>query len=412
VLKALTKCLRQFVSEREMQILVDQREAEYLKTAYEKQKKDLVERMHKAEDPKDILKDLLHLDTKIDAVVVPPSAELVSDDSTPEALTNCLQERGGRTVVMSTEASLFDQMGGMYKERGKPANLSVYLQAWSGDPIVIDRKDRKGRLEKPLLVVCITAQPSMVAALGANSELVGRGALARFMYAVPPSMVGYRDRHKVLERLDPAMVDAYNDRMLQIGRQCASWQTPAILSLDSDARDIFIAWDQDLEDRQRGGKDLAGMREWASKLRASILRLVGILHFADGRGIHDEVDMATLDRALDIGDYWIAHAAVVHRMWGRDEADHRAWRVAEWIADEAGPTFTASQAQQALHGTFPKVDDIVDPLEMLIERGWIRPDFDGPLVVGRRGKASPSFLVHPEISHYVAITRKGDEWSP
>ena len=56
--------------------------------------------------------------------------------------------------------------------------------------------DRVGRqadiVHFPAITVAAVVQPSVIAGLAARPEFRGRGFLARFMYAVPRSWVGYR----------------------------------------------------------------------------------------------------------------------------------------------------------------------------------------------------------------------------
>jgi hypothetical protein len=251
---------------------------------------------------------------------------MVVEDITPEALVESLAENSGRLALLSSEGGVFDMMAGQYMDRGKATNLAVYLQGWSADEV---RRKRRGSadyiINEAILTICITTQPGVVATLGANEELVRKGVPTRFMYSVPPSLVGYRDRSKVRTTVSDHVDNLYNQLMVQIGDRCLSVEHPTTLLLDHEASEVFIAWDQDLEVRQRPKGDLADRAEWAAKLRASVLRVAGLLHVAHNavegpRSAYGDIGLATLNDAITIGTYWLEHAEVIERLW-TDDAD-------------------------------------------------------------------------------------------
>ena len=99
--------------------------------------------------------------------------------------------------------------------------------------------------------------------------------------------------------------------------------------------------------------------------------------------------------AVRIGEYWLAHAKVVHDMWQVDERVSHAKAILQWAGDRQLESFTVRDVYASLRRRFPTAEDCREPLNLLTERGWIRPMFDGPLVIGRRGKDSPAFNIHP-----------------
>jgi hypothetical protein len=71
--------------------------------------------------------------------------------------------------------------------------------------------------------------------------------------------------------------------------------------------------------------------------------------------------------------------------------------VLDWARERRLDEFTVRDLQMGLRRLFPTAQDTVPALDLLTERGWLRPTFDGSLVVGRRGKPSPGFRVHPNL---------------
>ena len=343
---------------------------------------------------------------ELDELPTPPAGRLVVEDITPEALVEELAANAGRLAIMSSEGGVFDMMGGQYSERGKATNLSIYLQGWSGDSVRRKRtKGEESRIDEALLTVCVTTQPGVVASLGANKELTTKGVPVRFMFSVPPSLVGYRDRSRVFTTMSAEVADTYAETLLRIGKRLLANQHPTTLRLTSEAAASFVAWDQAIEERQRPGADLAERAEWAAKLRASVMRMAGLLHVADNaaageRETFGEIGIATIARAIEIGGYWLAHADVVEKMWTDDQVNAKARTIVRW-AIEHGPEFTLRDVFVAKRGSFPTAEEAVAPMQMLVDRGWISPLQDGPVMVGGRGVPSQRFELRADAAEHL-----------
>ncbi len=98
---------------------------------------------------------------------------------------------------MSSEGGLFETMAGRYSS-GNP-NVDVYLKGYSGDPLRVDRKSRPPEfVPRPALTLVLTVQPEVTQGLAAKPGFRGRGVLARFLYSLPQSMVGFRSNNPPL----------------------------------------------------------------------------------------------------------------------------------------------------------------------------------------------------------------------
>jgi hypothetical protein len=344
--------------------------------------------------------ELIAIDDKLDTQVRPSAGHLVSEDITPEALVEELAANGGRMALLSSEGGVFDMMAGQYVDKGKATNLAVYLQGWSADSV--RRKRTKGEaivIDEALLTVCVTTQPGVVEALGANRELVTKGVPVRFMFSVPPSLVGYRDRRRVLEDIDSTINATYQETMTQIGLAALGTEHTLMLRTTAAAGDRFLEWDQIREDQQRPGGTLAARAEWAAKLRATVLRCCGILHTAD-RTAGDLIDIDVVERAIVLADYWMAHADVVEKMWSDDQVTARARTLVRWSIDNNKPEFSLRDVTSK-RGTFPTAEDAVSPLQTLVDRGWVTPLQDGPVEVMGRGTPSQRFRLREDAQQWL-----------
>lgn len=325
---------------------------------------------------------------------------LTADDATPEALTQLLSEQGGRIAILSTEGGLFDLMTGRYSDK---ANLDVYLKAWSGDTITVDRIGRgPSKVTKPALTIGLTVQPSVIAALADKPELAGRGLTARFMYSLPVDNVGHRDFVNPAPS-DPAIAATYDEKLTALATTLQH-TTDGKLTLQPAAYEAFLHWKQDLERRRLPDGELRPLAEWSTKLESTTLRTAALLHIAHGYGANGVIDEPTMRLAIEVGNYWIAHAQAVHDMWGRDPMLDKARIILDFA--EGKESFTIRDLYSKRRAAFPRADETVGPLGILIERGWLRPaDGEWPPRIGARGKESPTMLVQPAHARHARHAR-------
>jgi hypothetical protein len=399
--KAMARCVTELEAELTDQAQQTIREATIRRAVLEKQAKQAFDSAALKSGSVD---QAVRAQAEFEALEIPCPPRLLADDATPESLAVVMAEHGGRMALLSDEGDIFDIMAGQYSGAGKSTNLSPYLKGHSAGSI---KQDRIGRarvsIAEALLTVCVATQPRVLAKLGENPELAGRGLSSRFMYCVPPSNVGYRDRYAVLRERDVNAQSAFDDGVKDLGRRFRRYTLPVLLALSVEARDLFLEWDQELEGELRTGAPLATVAEWAMKLRSSVLRLAGLLHVADGAS--GDVAVATMRRALAVASYWTDHALRVHATWG-SEADavmRRARQIVAWAmkAGEERGSFTVREAYVECrnHDNAVKVDAVVEALERLIDLGWVRADSE--LVTGR-GRKSPTVTLHPQAAEHHA----------
>lgn len=318
-----------------------------------------------------------------------PAPRLMADDATPEKLTEMLAEQDGRMALLSTEGGVFELMTGRYSDK---SNLDVYLKAWSGDSIRVDRIGRKSSVVlHPALTIGLTVQPDVIAKLADHPELAGRGLTARPMYAFPKSNIGYRDMSKP-PSIDEAVAGRYEHRMLELAEQLQAGDREDVIAFTPEALAAYSEWRQGMEDRCRPGGDLFDMQQWVTKLGSTTARLAGLLTVADGA---DAVDEPTAQRAITIGRYWEAHARIAYSMWITDATATLANALIDWIATEDCRRFTLRDAYRAMRAH--TAEEVADALGELVDNGWLRVVDNRPLIVGKRGTPSPELETHPRF---------------
>lgn len=133
------------------------------------------------------------LEGKLPEVSPPP--QFWCQDINPEHLATKLAEQGGRLGLLSSEGGSFENFAGRYAN-GVP-NLDLLLQAYEGSPVRVDRTSRSILLPQPLLTISIAPQPDVLSSFSKHREFRGRGLVARFLYALPPSPLGQRSHHTI-----------------------------------------------------------------------------------------------------------------------------------------------------------------------------------------------------------------------
>lgn len=353
------------------------------------QRRRMIEKaMKRAEDKGDEQEARIQLDKLMNTPEVFPF-RLVVDDATPEALVQKLHDHGERLALLSTEGGPFGMMAGRYSDN---ANLDPYLKPWSNDPINVDRIGRPGtKLDAPVLTIGLTVQPSVIAALADTPEMMGRGLTARFMYSVPRTNNGNRDMFWECDIPEEVTIP-YNRRIAGLLDQELDAVDPANITIEREAVLEFYGWRQGLENQRGEGGPLHVISEWTTKLESTVIRTAGLLALAD---LVEHIDIATMRRALALGNYWLSHIRAVLDLWGRDDTVAKARQVVAWATHRELEDFSVRDLYGSLRRLFPTADDTRPVLSLLTERGWIRPLFDGPLVLGRRGVDSPRFAVRP-----------------
>jgi replicative DNA helicase len=332
-------------------------------------------------------------------LVVPPLPRWLVDDATPEALAGLLATYG-RIALLSPEGDVFDQMAGRYNQAAGP-NLGVYLKGHAGDLLKVDRRGRPPEyVERPCLTIGLTVQPEVLHGLAGRPGFGGRGLLARFLYSLPQSLVGRRDPGA--PPVPPAIADRY---ALELQALAASLSRtprddPTVLTLDSQAGDLLLGFERDLEPRLAAGSgDLAHLAGWAAKLAGAACRLAALLHLA--RHLRDgwaqPIGADTFAGAIRLADYLIEHARAVFDLMGADPRTDDARWLQDWITRTNRTHFSRRDAHRAApRGRFAKATDLEPALRLLEEHGYLRRVDPEPSQDPRsRGRpASPRFLVN------------------
>jgi len=300
------------------------------------------------------------------------SPRLWTSDITPERLQNLMAENGERMSVLGDEGGIFEVMGGLYSD-GR-ANLDVFLQGHAGASVRVDRGKRTVCLKNPALTFGIAIQPQVLNDFGHGSKkrFRGIGTLARFLYCVPKSNIGSR-KAGVRQPIPDHIKNDYRNgifRLLNIPPQLdeSGNEIPRVLHLDQDALSAWEDFSQRIESRQGEGGEFESIQDWTGKLPGASLRIAGLCHVAKHGEQALEINLETMEKALDLCVLLIPHAQVAFDMMGGDQTIDDAKLILRWIIKEGGSFFKKSVCHRVHHGRFRKIDRLEKALDVL--RGW------------------------------------------
>ncbi|MEU8297644.1 YfjI family protein [Micromonospora sp. NPDC048909] len=339
----------------------------------------------------------------LDQTMVPVIPRLLADDSTVEAMARLMAEQDGRLGVLSAEGGLFSTLAGRYSS-GIP-NLDLVLKAWSGDPVRVDRVSREAiNLPEPVLSMGLAIQPAIVASLAEGRHFRGSGLLARFLYALPDSLVG--SRRVAPQPLPEPIFRAYRASVAKLTEDIFTTGDITVIKLNEPARDALNKFRTEPEPRLHPDHgDLAAIADWANKLPGQLVRIAALFSLFDDSAA-DSVDEPIMGEVIELADYFIAHARVAFDlMTGRRSPLEPARAVLWWITKKKLSTFTVRQAWRELSGQEWAVntDAIREAIADLDDLGWVRP----AATPERRGPGRPSepYEVHPLALHLKEAAR-------
>ncbi len=300
--------------------------------------------------------------------------QLVADDITPESLIRLMMDNNERMAIISSEGGIFGLLAGRYSER---TNLDIFLKAYSGDPVNVNRIGRKGdSLDHPALTMLLFVQPSIIEEIMGNNEFKGRGFLARFLYSIPVSSIGNRTYDTI--EVSETEKKKYNDLVYNLlnipdmfGCRVIRFSNEAhVLS-----REFFDVIEKRLID------DLEDIDSWAGKFHGQVMRIAGILHCIkhELNAYNVLLEEDTMKQAVSIGYYFLEHAKTAFSIMGAYEKQEI--KDAKYIINKIHIMLSKSSKSskvkkrdlyQLCNGRFKTVDEMKPGLDELVRRGYIK----------------------------------------
>lgn len=349
----------------------------------------------KADERRGLMAEIRQLEEELPDV--PEIPRLFVDDVTPEAIAALLAKQGERLGIQEAEGGIFDILAGRYSN-GAP-NIDLFLKAWGGEPVTVDRRRGEAlRLQSPLLTVCISPQPDVIESLADKPGFRGRGLLARFLFVLPASRVGYRDidTKPIPEAVKASYAQCIRAALaVQASTGTDKITIPHSIMLSPGAENIRRTLASHVEVNMQSGGELEGIKDWGNKLPGNATRIAGLLHFfAADSPLTTLIHESTMNVAATIAAVLVDHAKAAFSLMGDDISTVAAKRVLEWIRTFSGE-FTGRECWRRFQGSFACMAEVNAALSLLEERGFIAKwTPEGPT---KRGRPSQVWKVHPAI---------------
>lgn len=331
----------------------------------------------------------------------PIMPRIYADDVTVEKLGKMLADQNGKLGIFSDEGGIFSTLAGRYSDG--VVSLETFLKGHSGGSFRVDRIARDGDyVNEAALTLGLAVQPGVLSDLGNKKEFMNRGLLARFLYSVPKSKVGYRNIGPTSSERE--VRDRFSMRLrLLLGRperlDSFGEIEPTLIGMSDKASELFMAYERELEKRLRPDADLYLLSGWGNKLMGALARLAGILHLAEHSADPDGLELSPIDdtailRVLVLGDYLISHVKVAFGIIGNDSTEE-AVRILDWLKDKKVTSFSKRDAWRAMRGHIKKAALLDDPLKLLEDLGYIKSVDTQSFK--KRGRPQEIFNVYPKL---------------
>lgn len=326
---------------------------------------------------------------------------LVVDDISPEALASLLAANNGKLAIMSAEGGIMDIIAGRYNKNGP--NLDVFLKGHAGDTIHVDRQGRgPDYVESPTLIMGLAVQPDFIEGMAiGNRGFLGRGFLARFLWGLPRSTVGFREIDPV--PVNPRIRVDYENLMAKLFRPWKRAVTneetsQKTLILSPQAQSELRKFREETEISLRPHGKLYPVADWGGKLPGAVVRMAALLHGLAHPDLpaQEPISGETMLAAIAIGRYFEDHAIAAYTLMGVSTPINDALHILRWMIKQQSERYTLRDIHQALKGTYTKVDDLWPGLTILLRQGLIVKEVT-PQIPGPGRKPGPVFVLMTDI---------------
>ncbi|MEH7753651.1 DUF3987 domain-containing protein [Bacillus toyonensis] len=271
----------------------------------------------------------------------------------------------------SAEGGFFDLIKGRYSSN---TNIDVYLKGFSQDQITVDRRGRTEKVDNPHLTVGLFAQLDVIKRL--PEYFYNRGLMARFLYAVPKSFIGYRKIETAEIREEVQLL--YSK---QIKRLLNLQHENVVLVLSDEAQTLFNKYRIHMETLMREGNELSygHFQSWAGKLVGQVARIIALIHIAHHAqcgSIPTEISKETVHSTLHVSKYFIDHMMATFGLLSEGNTDDDAKFVLKHILKNDCEQISYRDIQQATKKRV-KSDKLKVILNELEERNYIQKNKEG-----------------------------------
>jgi uncharacterized protein YnzC (UPF0291/DUF896 family) len=308
---------------------------------------------------------------------------LFGADVTPEKLACMLKSQSGIFALISAEGGGIFENIGRYSDKG---GLEIYLNAYSGDRVCVDRKTSESIvIDNPTLNIIAPCQPSVISDLFSDRGKAERGLLSRMLFVKCYSLVGKRTAFS--EPISESVLTNYRNLVANM----LSRKESSELQFDKGGLEVYCRFFNEIEKMQVD--ELKFMSDWAGKLPGQMIRIAGLIHCINSFSNNKKPSLITADEtncAVTLARYFLAHAKAVYN----EQSEPREIRNAKYLWQRIKSLKSGKFSKRDLtRKVQDKTDfDYSESLNILINRGYIILDN----IITDAKKPSQMIIVNPE----------------
>lgn len=287
------------------------------------------------------------------ALGAPPLAPLdplfIVEEPTYEGLIKLLARGHPSVGLFSDEGGRFLGGHGM-DDNNQQKTVTGLCELWDGKAVSrVRATDASTVLYGKRLSLHLMVQPIIAEGVLANRLLLEQGFLARSLVCWPTSTVGTR-RYKAVDITLDAGVQAYNQAMktlletppaLAQGRH--NELDPREMSLTRDAKRLWIAFHDHVEEQLAEGAALEGVRGFGNKAAEHAARLAGVLTLVE-KVTATVIDKVHMEAGIALVEFYLTEAVRLFAAGGVDPDVLLAEKLLAWA--QSSPCIYLRQVYQ------------------------------------------------------------------
>lgn len=344
------------------------------------------------------LQDALDCQKELDELEEVSLLRLILDDVTPEALVKVMKENDEKIAIVSAEGGIFGTIAGRYSDK---TNIDIFLKGYSGEYYSTVRIGRQGHdLEHPLITIVLAVQPQVILDIMDNQDFRGRGLLARFLYGIPPSLVGKRKYQT--KPINPFIREQYEKLMYEL-LNIPDMFGERLIRLTPEAALISEQYNQWIEHRLTN--EFEEIEDWAGKLHGNTMRIAGVFHLIKHKvdAYNVLLDAETLTAAIEVGKYYLEHSKAAFDIMGLSDpqdvkdAKYIISRLGENSLNSLNSFIPKGAAFDLSKGKFKTAEEMQPGLDVLVEHGYIAIVKEH---TKKKGRPPEKIYINPEYIKY------------
>ena len=337
--------------------------------------------------------DRLTLEAELNSMGDEPKPPLepifLFQDTTSEGLQKQYVRGVPSGGIFTAEGGLFLSGHSMDKQ-SRDRTIAIYNLLWDGKaPKRTRTGDGTTLLDGKRLSIHMMIQEEIARDFFRDRKAESQGFLSRFLPVWPESTRGTRfhedatdESLKAMERYEKN-VRKLLDEPLPMREGTVNSLAPAVLSLDKEAKELWVKFQNHIESHLKPDDDLTAIKDFADKSVEHAIRLAGILtvfdHSNDEPGGESKPEIITADylqRGLNLTNFYLHERArilgiVRSGSFIADVDRLRVWLIENWLPGHGEVISLRLLCQYAIPKKFRPKKEMEKALAPLIENKWL-----------------------------------------